>query len=84
MFNNSVYYVTDVNIHLFIQAVVHDQVVGHTDSMRLHDMPGAIKVIANLGYSSEKHAQSQLKSHVKTYTRKRTVVVIRDSTSHFW
>lgn len=39
---------THVNLHLRIQAIVHNQAVGHSYAMRLHGMAGNICIVANI------------------------------------
>lgn len=36
------------DLHLFVQAVVHDEGVGHADPVGLHGMPWAVVVVANV------------------------------------
>lgn len=42
------FFQTYVDLHLVIQAVVHDETVAHTDTMWLHGVSRAIVVVANV------------------------------------
>ena len=39
---------TYINFHLFIEAIVHDQAVGHSYPMGLHGMPSDIGIVADV------------------------------------
>jgi hypothetical protein len=37
-----------VDFHLLVEAVVHDQTVSHSDTMRLHGMAGVVGVVSDI------------------------------------
>jgi hypothetical protein len=37
-----------VNFHLFVQAVVHNKTVGHSDTVRLHGMASIVGVVSDI------------------------------------
>jgi hypothetical protein len=37
-----------VNFHLLVEAVVHDETVSHSDTMRLHWMAGIVGVVSDI------------------------------------
>lgn len=39
---------TYIDLHLVVEAIVHDETVAHADAMRLHRMSRAIVVVANV------------------------------------
>jgi hypothetical protein len=40
---------THINLHLLVDAIVHDQAMRQPNSMRFHGMPGDISIISNIG-----------------------------------
>ena len=40
---------TNINLHLLVEAIVHDQAMGHPDPMGLHRMTRDIGVVTNIG-----------------------------------
>lgn len=39
---------TYINLHLFIEPIVHDQAMGHSNPMRLHWMPCDVGIVAHI------------------------------------
>jgi hypothetical protein len=39
---------TYVNLHLGVQAIIHDQAVGHPYAVRLHGMPRNVGIVADV------------------------------------
>ena len=37
-----------VNFHLFVQAIIHNQTVGHSNTVRLHGMTSIVGVISDI------------------------------------
>lgn len=40
---------THVDLHFLVEAIVHDQAVGHTYAMRLHGVARDVGVVAHIG-----------------------------------
>lgn len=39
---------THVNLHLLVQAIIHDQAVGHSYAMRLHGMSSIVGIVSDI------------------------------------
>ena len=44
-----------VDLELLIQAVIHDERVGHADTMRFHRMTGVVSVVADIAVVEIRH-----------------------------
>ena len=45
-----------VDVHTFVQAVVHNEVVGHADAVRFHGVALAVVIVANFSIVEVGHA----------------------------
>lgn len=48
MWDADEYSSTHIDFHLLVEAVVHDQTVGHPYAMRLHGMAGIVGVVSDI------------------------------------
>lgn len=46
---------TYIDLHLSVESIVEQQVVGHADSVRLHGMPLTVVIVSNIACNIKTH-----------------------------